>query len=61
MDSSKTRENAGVLAILIENKLNDAIGGKRSEWTVGDWPRAEAELENIVSYLRSSLNHYLER
>lgn len=57
----KTRENAGVLAILIENKLNDAIGGKRSEWTVGDWPRAEAELENIVSYLRSSLNHYLER
>ncbi len=48
--------NGEILAIYLENRLNDAIGGKRSEWSVEDWPRAEQELETIVSYLRSTLN-----
>ena len=54
-------KNGEMLAILIENRLNDAIGGKRKTWTVGDWPKAEEELNSIIKYLEQSLNHYLRR
>lgn len=57
----KTSENGAILAIYLQNRLNYEIGGKRDEWSLEDWPKAEKLLDDIVEYLKNSLDQYIKR
>lgn len=55
---SSRGNNAAMLAIYITNALNDAVGGKRDEWQMGDWDLAEQKLDEIEEYLSKVLEDF---